>query len=483
MSLLLEVEFLTGAYRGAEEPASPLADWPPQPDRIFSALVSSWAARGGNDEEEDALKWLESQEPPSVHASDCWFRNAPDVFVPPNDPQVSRTPATYQQVLPATRRRQPRRFQAACPRDPTLTIAWQAEPDERCIEALRRLAHDVSYVGHSTSLVRCHFTLGVAEDLRHPAAPPRRVVYSGRLEELESAYRVNGVRPVIRAGATVAPDLDSATSADRRTEEPEWLVLEVMSDWRPDLLASGVLCRDLRRTLMSGYRQIDLANRIPEVVSGHAADGRPTKQPHVAIIPMAFVGREHASAAIFGFAVVPPAGVELAEIPGFPAAFDAVSKYEEQEQRRLLSVDGAGPDGSIDLSPVAGETAGSLSPAEYRRPARVWATVTPVVLDRHLKSFDDLEKRQILVSSCVNAGLPRPEPRKIQVTRHSAVLGVPSVVTGRSAPPWTKWRVPESLRTRTLVHAVIEFPEPVAGPVMLGAGRFTGLGLFRRVRA
>lgn len=483
MSLLLEVEFLTGAYRGAEEPASSSADWPPQPDRIFSALVSSWAARGGNGEEQSALKWLESQEPPSVHASDCWFRNAPDVFVPPNDPQPSKTPAAYEQVLPASRRRQPRRFPAACPRDPTLTIAWNAEPDERCVEALRRIAHDVAYVGHSTSLVRCHFTLGVAADLQHPATLPRRMVYPGRLEELEAAHRANSARPVIRAGATVATDFDGATSADRRVEESEWLVLEVMSDWRPDLLASGVLCRDLRRTLMSGYRQTGLANRIPEVVSGHAADGRPTREPHLAIIPMAFVGREHASAAIFGFALVPPNGVELTEIPGFPAAFEAVARYEEQEQRRFLSVDGAGPDGSICLSPVAGEPAKSLSPAKYREPARVWATVTPAVLDRHLKSFDDSEKRQILASSCANIGLPRPDIRKIQVTRHSAVLGVPSVVTGRSAPPWTKWRVPGSLRTRTLVHAVIEFPEPVAGPVMLGAGRFTGLGLLRGVRA
>ena len=483
MSLLLEVEFLTGAYRGAEEPASLLADWPPQPDRVFSALVSSWAARGGNDEEQNALKWLECQEPPSVHASDCWSRNAPDVFVPPNDLQQSKTPATYEQVLPASRRRQPRRFPVACPRDPTLTIAWNAEPDERCVEALRRIAHDVAYVGHSTSLVRCHFTLGVAADLPHPGAAPRRVVYPGRLEELEAAHRANGVRPVIRAGATLASDIEGAASVDRGSKDREWLVLEVMSDWRPDILASGVLCRDLRRTLMSGYRQKGLENRIPEVVSGHAADGRPTRQPHMAIIPMAFVGREHASAAIFGFALVPPSGVELADIPGFRAAFDAVSRYEEQEQRRILSVDGAGPEGAIGLSPVAGETAQSLLPANYRRPARVWATVTPVVLDRHLKSFDDSEKRQILVSSCANIGLPRPEPGKIQVTRHSAVLGVPSVVTGRSAPPWTKWRVPESLRTRTLVHAVIEFPEPVAGPVILGAGRFTGLGLFRGVRA
>ena len=46
MSLVLEVEFLTGVCRAAHSPASTEPDWPPQPDRVFSALVATWAARG-----------------------------------------------------------------------------------------------------------------------------------------------------------------------------------------------------------------------------------------------------------------------------------------------------------------------------------------------------------------------------------------------------------------------------------------------------
>ena len=32
---------------------------------------------------------------------------------------------------------------------------------------------------------------------------------------------------------------------------------------------------------------------------------------------------------------------------------------------------------------------------------------------------------------------------------------------------------------RVLVHATVEFPRPVRGPLLLGAGRYFGLGLFR----
>jgi CRISPR-associated protein Csb2 len=34
---------------------------------------------------------------------------------------------------------------------------------------------------------------------------------------------------------------------------------------------------------------------------------------------------------------------------------------------------------------------------------------------------------------------------------------------------------------RSLVHASLEFEVEVRGPILLGAGRYTGLGLFRPV--
>ena len=55
MSLILEIEFLTGAYRAAHSPASNTPDWPPQPDRVFSGLVAAWAARGEQSIERLAL--------------------------------------------------------------------------------------------------------------------------------------------------------------------------------------------------------------------------------------------------------------------------------------------------------------------------------------------------------------------------------------------------------------------------------------------
>ena len=101
------------------------------------------------------------------------------------------------------------------------------------------------------------------------------------------------------------------------------------------------------------------------------------------------------------------------------------------------------------------------------------------MLDRHLKRSDNAEVRDLIARACEHAGLPSPDPGRIQAGRHSAVRGSPPARPSAGEPPWARWKLPRSLESRQLVHAVIEFDQPVRGPVLLGAGRFTGLGLCR----
>jgi CRISPR-associated protein Csb2 len=77
--------------------------------------------------------------------------------------------------------------------------------------------------------------------------------------------------------------------------------------------------------------------------------------------------------------------------------------------------------------------------------------------------------------ACRNVGLPKPEI--VVADKHPAVEGIPSAYPSGKAPAWMRWRLPSALASRQLTHAVIRFAEPVAGPVILGAGRFVGLGL------
>ena len=476
MSLVLEVEFLTGVCRAAREPGDDTPDWPPQLDRVFSALVSAWAARGELSEERHALEWLEEQPPPEIRASVSSTRTTPDVFVPPNDAKRSRTTGKYVRVLPDRRLRQARRFPVARPDDPVVEFVWQARPEHAALETLNAVASCVGYVGHSASLARCRFLAADTERFDQETTLVQRRVYRGRLRELEEAHRDRPERPVIRPGAPVL-----RKSAPTPDSQPVWLVLEVVEGDVPDVRAVALVARLLRHALMAGYAKSGRSAGIPEVVSGHSSDGAPTRRPHVAIVPMSFVGSAHADGRVFGFSLIPPCGESLTAIRGFRAAFEAVAPYRASEQRRVLTLKGPPLRGSLGLAPVGGEGSfrRSLSPGPYLDESRVWASVTPMVMERHLKRGGDDEVRELVARACEHAGLPRPELGRLQVGKHSMVDGAPPARPVTGQPRWTGWRKPASLKSRQLTHVVVDFGQEVRGPVLLGAGRFTGLGLCR----
>lgn len=232
---------------------------------------------------------------------------------------------------------------------------------------------------------------------------------------------------------------------------------------------------------MSGYRKSGLGDAIPEDVSGHGPDSRPTRHPHLAIVPMAFVGSPYADSRVFGFALVPPRGKSLHRIDNFRTVWEKIAPYHKDEQRRIMTLQGPPLRGPLRLTPTGEEPKKSLLPGPYLKASSRWASVTPIVLDRHLKRKDDAEIRELVASACENAGLPRPNPERIRVGKHSAVEGTPPARSLAGEPSWLRWRLPPLLETRWLTHATIDFGQQVEGPVLLGAGRFTGLGLCRSV--
>lgn len=478
MSLVLEIEFLTGVCRASLGPGDRSPDWPPQPDRVFSALVSAWGVRGELPLERAALEWLEEQPPPTIRASGHSARSTPDVFVPPNDPKASKAMHTYLRVLPEHRPRQPRCFPVARPDDPRVELVWPAAPEPGTVDALNAIARCVGYVGYSASLTRCRFLAATPGASERTPMQARLRLYPGRLRELEEAHRYRPVRPAIRPGAPVFPQY--APSPKIRAA---WLVLEAVGGEIPDIRASGLVGRLLRQALMAGYGRAGAGADIPEIVSGHALDGTPTRRAHLSIAPMAFVASTHADGRVFGFAVIPPTGEALLRIDGFRAAFETVAPYRPDRQRRVLTLQGPPLRSTLDLAPAPddGHARRSLLPGPYLEMSDRWATVTPIVLDRHLKRKDDAEIRELVAHACEHAGLPRPDPGRIRVGKHSALQGVPPARPLRGEPPWTRWKLPKSLQSRQLVHAVIEFDQPICGPVLLGAGRFTGLGLCRGI--
>ncbi|MBY0459983.1 MAG: type I-U CRISPR-associated protein Cas5/Cas6, partial [Gemmataceae bacterium] len=210
----LEVEYLTGRAVATARHRREEAEWPPHPGRLFSALVDAafqTVSIDGSELPDDvrkALEWLERLDPPALAVSSAQRRDVVQAFVPVNDasaPDVKagKVPSAGQiadarAVLPDGRGKQPRFFPTVIPDCPLVHFVWENAPDAAIHRpALERLAECVTYLGHSSSLVRVavsdtHGALAYKPDAngRHTLRVPGR----GRLADLISHYR-RGARP------------------------------------------------------------------------------------------------------------------------------------------------------------------------------------------------------------------------------------------------------------------------------------------------
>jgi CRISPR-associated protein Csb2 len=126
----------------------------------------------------------------------------------------------------------------------------------------------------------------------------------------------------------------------------------------------------------------------------------------------------------------------------------------------------------------------TLDPEWWLRPARRWGSVTPIALDKNpgnLYSKDPKEAstamrnaEEIVMHACQRVDLP--EPRWVEIVRRSLFDAAPPA---RSYMPFPKKDCNGSRFSRVCVHIEMCFDAPVAGPVLIGAGRYFGLGLCR----
>ena len=495
--LVLEIEYLTGVAVAASayDRASP--EWPPHPDRLFSALVCTWAERGQDPEERMALEWLEALGPPQIAASPAALRDVVEVFVPPNDMAVPgrafgrplperKTLSVQLAVVPDLRKnRQPRQFPAAIPDDPRVRFIWpNADPaqTEHHGTALRRLVRAVPYLGHSSSLVR----LAISESnpdgpaTYEPGTPGSmrlRIPYQGRLEDLAMQYQLaseakRAWRPKPAPAVAYKAAETTPAATPRSVFGEEWIVLADAGGQAPELEGFAIVAKTLRDAVMTHAN-----GSVPELLSGHAPDATPSRDPHLAIVPLADVGWRYSSGRLMGLALILPRSVEHARgSPERRAVLQAIARFSIAED---------GVNGRLQLGALGAwllrrepqPEALSLQPWRYLKIARRWATVTPVVFDRFPKDKDGQDSAGIVMQACLNIGLPSPV--EIELHKHPTFRGAPSAKRHRGEPASAGYKVPKNspLAQRPLRHLVLTFETPVRGPVILGAGRFQGLGL------
>jgi CRISPR-associated protein Csb2 len=491
----IEVEYLAGVSFAARVDDKGVTDWPPQPDRLFSALVASWACGSQDLAERQALEWLEQLPPPLVRAARAAQRQVATVYVPPNDFRVAGKVGAVitgdivkdqLNVLPEWRRQQlrPRQFPAAIPEDPTVVFAWpDAAPPDSLLAALHRLAARTAYLGHSTSLVRVAARVdGPLDEASAYRPDPNgghllRWVYPGRLRELIDGYAAaqeRGVawRPQPGTAHSYAVPGETAGAPPRRSIfGRNWLVLEDDGGTVPLFTAFPIVAKILHRALVEKCAA-RFGRTAPELLTGVTGEGHPSQSSHLAIAPLADVGWQYSSGRLFGLALILPRSIERhfgeADVQ---AVAGAVNDFLASGALTL------GHLGDWRLHRAQAAERASLQPGRYVRRSCHWGTVTPLVFDRFPKVRAGETEEEIVTRACENIGLPAPSA--ITFYKYSAVTGAPPAYPPGGNPRWTDWAFPvgSPLATRIRRHVILEFAEAVEGPLLLGAGRYQGLGL------
>lgn len=466
--LAISVELLHGTIRAGSPDDTvlagdvPVGEWPPSPARLFSALVAGDGTRGRSAMTTGAeLHWLESLSPPLIYAD------------PPD--KVEETPLKSRFVVedgtcpgavqnyPARTAKKVRPGSRQSPATPRLIYVWpDAEPSPAHLLGLRARAARIGYLGCADSPVR----LRVGEKHRLPVSEPWSpdvtvraslpVPYPGFTDVLDDAFdRWTAGVPVRRSWVRTVRSGYRAPGASQslrsvRHRQVLWL--------RFDETVVGRMLVPVTETLRKAVidhvqRLLPPGGRVPAFLHGHRHPGDGPEQ--VCFLALPDVGQRYAQGRIFGAALLLPTNTEGAMFQTIQSALGRLAS------ERLVKP------GWFDLgvSIHGGEKRPwACHPQRWSNPACRWVTATPVVYERWTKGVADLAE---VARWCRHAGLPDPVAAGLE--RRPRIAGGLDLHPAQVARP--------GRQRRPYSHMWVEFAEPVGGPVVLGRGRYLGLGL------
>lgn len=496
--LCVSVTFLNPdpVFHGRGDRGEP--EYPPSPLRLFQALVAASAAtRDEVSLEKDggaALRWLERRPPPLIVAPETHLGPPFRTAVPNNDlDAVARDWSKHRQP-----RKQPSELKTLktiqslrlTPVDgrATLFYLWPLSdfPSdcERQCRVLNTIASRVTHLGWGVDQVaaRCH-VIDQQESQRLPgnrwspaAGAERQSPVHGTVDDLMNKHGAfldrlgpDGFRPV--------PALSVfQLVAYRRADDPLQRPFAAFSVLKPDL---------------DGPRPFDVARRTREVAGmlRHAVADLARRQGWTEDRINRFVhgktddgsGRGSGSDRFY-YLPLPTINPKLNRVESIRRVVVATSPEHAEEiqwLRRALA--------GSELIGEAGNGREKIAQAvltilpgsdwvlkQYVDRARDWATVTPVILpghdDRKGNKADKLLRTALLQAGYGERLIDATEIDWQKVGFHAGVD-----LVHRYLPP-------ENLGQRPMYHVRLRFPSPVAGPVVVGSGRFRGFGLFAILR-
>lgn len=485
--LLLSVRFHDGRYHGS-------GDWPPAPARLFQALLAG-AARGRALPEaaRAALAWLETLAPPLVAAPAARAGRAITSYVPNNDlDAVGGDPGRIGEVRAAKATR-PVLFDAAA----AIDYLWRFEADPvapRLAAATCTLADGLYQVGRGIDPAWAQARLVDWTAAAATLAAGGRALYRpagagegrllacpvpGTLASLEARFAANRTRFSPAGGNRRQQWLFTQPPRPRFAmvaydSPPHRLLFELRAGGGDDrfmpwpLTGAAALCtrvRDLAADRLARALPAQAAT-IDRLLVGRDA-GPADMAQRIRLVPLPSIGHVHADRAVRRLLVEIPADCPL------PAgdvawAFAGLALDEADPETGEIRREGA----------LLTRTEDPRALARYRigtGDATVWRSVTPLALPapgRGGRGGADRALREGQAAAAVAQAL-----RHAGIDRPATAIRVQREPFDRRGRPADGFAAGTRFGADRLWHAEIVFAGPIAGPLVLGDGRYLGLGL------
>ncbi|MCY4515586.1 MAG: type I-U CRISPR-associated protein Csb2 [Candidatus Tectomicrobia bacterium] len=481
-ALLLSIRFHDGRYHGA-------GDWPPAPARLFQALVAG-AARGFQlgDEDVVALEWLETLDPPVIAAPTVREGQSFTNFVPNNDlDKYGGDPRKIGEIrTPKTVR--PHMFNAETP----LLFIWTFDNDPSSDGHARtvcQIAERLYQLGRGVDMAWAWGELLDADEVKTRLALHGGAVYrpsksgtdkallcpaKGSLASLKVRHDANRTRFTYAGKQQLFSQPPKPRFAKVAYDTPTGHILfeirEATSDesfapWPSPHAAELVLA--LRDKAADRLKNVlpEEAGTIDRVLIGRGAT-EVDKAARVRIVPLPSIGHVHADRRIRRVLVEIPPNCPL-RADDVAWAFSGLDEIDFASGAILWSLIQAEERGTLGLY--------GISDSEQDA-CRIWRTVTPAALPVRRMGRGATGAKRI-------AGEEQAALAVTQALRHAGVT-VPAESVRVQREPFDRngtraedFAVPGRFASRGLHHVEIAFAQAVRGPLVIGNGRYLGLGL------
>lgn len=462
----LALTFPWGRYHATPWGHSPnegVVEWPPSPWRLCRALYAAWRWHAPDLSEDAVRAALEPLvEPPRYHLPAHRAAHTRH-YVP--DASDERTKLLDPFV--------------ALHRDATVYIQWPSD-DGQARQTLERLVPGVRWLGRRESICSARVLdedEAPTEGWLEPAEPdepgPRRTLLAPAppldLDALTARpHRVRRQRMLQPPGSVQIDYPDPLAEANARTQTDR-----IRRPGNTAATAPTAACLRLEGSVLSArYAAVgvaDLTRRAAMARAGRAADGaEPPELAGKRADGTPLEGHRHAhylpidtdgDGLIDRVVVWAPDGLS-------PEAVEALASIDALRLGQAFAHVHDVHDRRVGLEAIG--SLREIEPAPLQGPAVAWRSRTPFAATQHRKRRETLAAfvtTQIALE-CRRRALPEPAHVELDDQR-------------KDAPHFRRRRLAETRdRDRRAVNVRLEFAEPVAGPLALGALSHFGLGLF-----